>query len=204
MAVIRSISGARLADTLEVLIMSINIVPHRPYYRFRLVDTHAFYKCEVRGRVKCLVLDLVDDNSPDETTFLSYFCSFNPDGVVSTRIGPECNYFFTAPLDGCSVGFGAANEAGNRTIAHANYVSAGNALVDKKLTLAEERQVQWDHQQNLIESHIDDLDSVAHPPDYGHAAEDERNLKTTLIGVKSPHTHQWEFIRQTYDIHRFD
>jgi hypothetical protein len=114
------------------------------------------------------------------------------------------DYFFTAPLTGCSIGFGNADRVGRTWVGHANAATAAVNLKNyldsrgTKPTVAVLRTAQQLKQQKMLVGA--GLHNVQGPANYGHhRLESKERLVTTLIGFRDRNNGRWSFIRQTFD-----
>lgn len=190
-----------IVNTLDVLIIIGNVQPNSR--QFRLTPYEYQYNCDVRGIVPCYTLDAVQGGNDVRNTFYAYYCPYVQNGIQSIRVGQLLDYFFTAPLNGCSLGFGIPDETGTRVIAHANSIDAVPALVEEQHGIATARAQQAQHQAMRISGLMPVHEKIIHPSDYGQLPDDINPLVTTLIGIRNTRTGTWEFIRQTYNRSQF-
>jgi hypothetical protein len=113
-----------------------------------------------------------------EGVFEVYWCPYKEDSLMSTTVGNLANIMFTAPMNGCSFGVGAATADGSRYVAHSNMKSQRNA---------------WSKQDAILRgSRLGDR--LISPAMYMGGHDDPVHVIT--FGVRDPASRQWSFYYQ--------
>ena len=91
-----------------------------------------------------------------------YWCPYVQYKAISTMLGNEALFAFTATMDGCSVGLGSSN-AGNQAFVHVNAAQIATEWESEGADVARARQEASQHAQ-LMHSH--DCTTIVNPSDY--------------------------------------
>jgi hypothetical protein len=118
--------------------------------------------------------------TPDGRTFKAYFCPYQQNNILGTTISKGADYMFTATMDGCSLGIGAAATDGSRLIYHDN---RGGQAEDQRTELG------------LVMGAS--LQSVIEPKDYRFEM-GQGVLKSTTFGLRLATNNKWSFHTQIY------
>ena len=200
MAVIHSRSGKALVDTTEVLII---IGVEKPAGRsFNLEKAGFSYRCPIREEVVPVYM-LREKNKSDPNSFDAHFCHYGADEVHGIRVDASANYFFTATLSGCNLGFGALDESdGSRWVGHSNAATIGGIISqyieDDPSVIVKTRMVQQLMQTKMLQSQEPSSASLK-PAAYGRPLTDQNDIRTTVIGLRDTKSNKWTYIRQNYD-----
>ena len=120
--------------------------------------TTAVYKLEYGGAAA--VADQID----------VYWCPYNDGSTLGVALGSAADYMFTAPMDGCSLGLGAANPDGSRLVYHSNI----------RASTPENQEVE----QALELSAVNADALILHPNAYRNAQKG-KDCKVTAFGVRN-------------------
>ena len=200
MAVIHSRSGNVLLDTTESLII---IGVEKPIGNsFGFDDAGFRYRCPIREELVPVYL-LREKNSANMDSFDAHFCPYGMDEVHGIRVDASRNYFFTATLSGCNLGFGALNPVdGSRWVGHSNAATIGGLISEyiegDANVIAKSRMMQQLAQTKMLQSQNPTSESLK-PAAYGRPLTDVNDIRTTVIGLRDTTTNKWTFIRQNYD-----
>jgi hypothetical protein len=196
MALINSRDGKIILDTSEVLIIVGVTKPNG--HSFRLVKGNMAYACPIR-KEEVSVYFLQEGGGDD--SFDAHFCPYAADSVFGIRVDNTYNYFFTAALSGCNLGFGTIAEDGSHWVGHSNAATVGGLVADfmgdEDADIAAARVVQQAIQAHMLQS-LTPV-GIVKPEGYGRAVnggEDER--KATVMGIRNPETGGWKYFRQNY------
>ncbi|MFC1748454.1 hypothetical protein ACFL2V_06560 [Pseudomonadota bacterium] len=200
MALIHSRNGTELLNTSSALII---IGVNKPVgHTFKLDKETGFtYRCPIREE-NVPVYFLREGLKSDGNTFDAHFCPYGADEVHGIRVDKSYNYFFTATLTGCNLGFGPLNKTdGSRWVGHSNAMTVGD-LVHQGIegdpsSVAKARMVQQTVQTKMLQSKEPLSESVT-PSGYGRPLTTEDDIKTTVIGLRDTKTNAWTYIRQNY------
>ena len=113
-----------------------------------------------------------------EGVFEIYWCPYKEDSLKSTTVGNAANIMFTAPMNGCSFGVGAAASDGSRYVAHINMKSQANA---------------WNKQDAILNGSR--LGAAIISP-HMYMGGDMDPVHVITFGVRSAATGQWQFYYQ--------
>ena len=200
MAVIHARSGKPLLDTTEVLV----IVPlYKPRGNsFKFDESAQDYRCPIRDKTVPVVYLQEGDGSRADT-FDAHFCPFGGDEMHSIRVDSSCDYFFTADVTGCTLGFGPADpHDGSRLVSHANAMTVGTKIFDnlegEPAQLVKARMIQQLVQSKMLQG-IEPASSSLTPAAYGRSLSTREDIHATVMGFRDTKSNQWTFIRQSYD-----
>ncbi|HHW3952767.1 TPA: hypothetical protein ACTW1K_002339 [Raoultella planticola] len=197
-----SVNGNYILDTANIHFFCDNSLKRTGFFTFR--KQHHAYNCPHRGTVPSYKLIQANDNASENLTFKAYYLPYLKNEVTSVELEPleGFNYFFTDPLDGCSVGI--SSDGVVTRVFHANAFKYGDFLYRKervKCGFAMRRQI--DYQKKMIQKKSMNDVKIISPWNYGHYGEGYSYYRTLFFGYKDA-SGMWTFLRQTYDIRNFE
>ena len=92
-----------------------------PFDRFQFGSTIVRAKKRLFS-IPCFTLEKVDT---DDDAFQAYWCPYKQNGMGEVAVGRSAKFLFTVQLNGCSLGFGSADQSGSRLVRHVNLSNAG-------------------------------------------------------------------------------
>lgn len=199
MALIHSRTGKELIDTTNTLIVIGVEKPHGNSFNFEKAGFS--YRCPIREEtVPVYFLREKDKSNPN--TFDAHFCPYGEDEVHGIRVDSSADYFFTATLSGCNLGFGALDKSdGSRWVGHSNAATIGGLISqyieDDPSVIVKTRMMQQLMQTKMLQSKEASSVSVK-PPAYGRSLTDDQDIRTTVIGLRDTKSNLWTYIRQNY------
>jgi hypothetical protein len=199
MAIIHSRTGKELLDTTKALIIIGVVKPHG--HSFGFDDAGFNYRCPIREEnIPAYILREKDKSNAN--SFDAHFCPYGIDEVHGIRVDASRDYFFTATLSGCNLGFGSLDKSdGSRWVGHSNAATIGgliNQYIDgEPSVVAKTRMMQQLMQTKMLQSKEPTSQSLK-PSGYGRPLTDDSDIRATVIGLRDTKSNRWTYIRQNY------
>ena len=128
--------------------------------------------------------------------FEAFWCPFQKNQANAVNLDNTADFFFTATMDGCSLGIGST-AIGCVRVAHANAGGLGHK-VGKASGIAAGKAAQRRTQQAMLLSRITGPMEIVRPATYMTDLDLEERLKSTTFGVRRG-VDNWEVYCQQYE-----